>query len=443
MKITVTDGKISKTHNFREGLRASELIADMGFDFPMPCGGLGRCGKCMCKINGREAAACKTLVFSDSVIEIEDSSAAVLTADETVAGAEGTVIDIGTTTVAAAFFENGVPVKTIGVKNPQCGFGADVISRIGAKNTAPLTKAIRDLIGEIRRDFGGRTVITGNTAMLALLCGEDVSGMGVYPFKMPSKFDLEYDGAYLPPCLSAFVGADALCSLLRSGAAGKAETAMVMDLGTNGEICLKHGDKIYFTSAAAGPALEGANISRGMAAGEGAIYRADGNGYEVMGGTKARGICGSGLVDVIALMLRSGAMDSYGTIEKDYEIYDSGIFITQEDVRAYQLCKAAISAAAKTLAKKCGLSFDDVDRIYLSGALGKNIDIKNAVITGLLPKTAAEKFVPIGNGSLLGGAMLLIEENRERLRRLADGCEAVNLAADVDFMESYIAEMNF
>ena len=444
MNVAVTDGKSKKSADFREGSRVSDIIAALGFDFPLPCGGMGRCGKCLCRVNGREASACKTQLFSDAVVEISPPAAQVLTAEETVAGAEGAVIDIGTTTVAAALFHDGRPVKTLGRPNPQRVFGADVISRIGAKDTAPLTAAVRGLVRELRTELGGdeNTVITGNTAMLALLCGLDVGGMGVWPFEPPSLFDTEFEGAYLPPCASAFVGADALCSMLRAEPK-PGEALLMLDLGTNGEIGLYHGGRYRFTSTAAGPALEGAGISGGMAAGPGAVYRVRGDVCRVIGGGKAKGICGSGLVDAMALMLESGAMDSGGALRTDFTLPGTDVAVTQGDVRAFQLCKAALRAGAELLTERGGLTADGVDRICLSGALGKNIDVRNALRTGLLPDAPAEKFVPIGNGALLGGAMLLDGGKREKIRSMASACECIDLAADPEFAERYIDSMNF
>ena len=442
MVITVTDGQKERKAVFREGTRASEVIAALDFDFALPCGGMGRCGKCICKVDGKNLHACKTPLFKDSFIEIPPNKTTVLTAEKKVEGANGAVIDIGTTTLAAALFRDGAPVKTLGRRNPQCAYGADVISRIAAPDKSALTLAINDAVKEIRQKLGEseNTVITGNTAMLSLLCGLDVSEMGVHPFKMPSAFDLEYEGTYLPPCANAFVGADALCSMLYTGANG---TALMLDLGTNGEIGLLHKGKYYFTSTAAGPALEGANISRGMAADSGAIFRVNTNNYKMIGDASPIGICGSGLVDAIALMLDGGAMDTYGTLNRDFEIHNSGVFITQDDVRAFQLCKAAIAAGAKTLLKKQGLTIDNIDKIYLSGALGQNIDLRNAIRTGLLPSAPIQKFTAIGNGALLGGAMLLDEANRNKIRAMTANCQCLNLGTDVDFVESYIAEMNF
>ncbi len=445
MRIKVSDGKKTGEYEFSAGIPASDAIAALGFDFPMPCGGKGRCGKCVCKINGRSAPACGTLLFTDSEILLPSAESAVLTAEQAVVpDADGVVIDIGTTTLAAALFENGRPVKTVGRRNPQCAYGADVISRISAEG-APLTEAIRSAVRELRENLGTdrKTVITGNTVMLALYAGMDVSQMGAAPFPMPSRFDCELDGAYLPPCLSAFVGADALCSLMWSGADEANGSFIVADLGTNSEIALVSGGEIFFTSAAAGPALEGGNISRGTAAVDGAIFRVCDSGFETIGGGEPCGICGSGLVDAMSVMLESGFMDRFGTIEHDFRIPNSDIFITQQDVRAYQLCKAAISAAMKILLDMNRLSIDNIDRIFLSGALGGSINVKNAAATGLLPNVAADKFTAVGNGALMGGALLLNEHNRERARRIAADAKAVNIAADSGFNERYIAEMNF
>lgn len=445
MNIKITDNKTTKEYSFREGTLASEAICSLGFDFPMPCGGMGRCGKCKCIINGKEALACKSLLFSDSLIEIPISEQTVLTADREVKNADGIVIDIGTTTVAAAVFENGMPVKTFGVRNPQCSYGADVISRIGIKDFAPLTDSINSLIDGIRSRWGMDipAVIVGNTAMLTIFAGINPKDLGVYPFTPPSLFDCHIKGAYIPPCAGAFIGADALCSLLRSGAADKNETALVMDLGTNGEIALVHNGRITFTSAAAGPALEGGNIKYGMSAGEGAINHVNISSYSVIKNTAPKGICGSGLIDAAALMLKNGIITKEGFLKSPFEIHDSKIYITGEDIRAFQLCKGAISAAVKLLLKSEGLSEKDIDRVYLSGALGESITLENAVYTGLLPKVPTEKYTSLGNGALLGGAMALTEENRLKLRTVAQKTKVLNSGTDEAFARLFIEEMNF
>lgn len=445
MQIKITQGDTTREYSFREGTSASEAISALSFQFPMPCGGKGRCGKCKCTINGREVLACKTLLFTDSEIELPQTTETVLTADRQVEGAEGIVIDIGTTTVAAALFENGVPVQTMGVRNPQCSFGADVISRIGVADSAPLTKAISELVEEIRFRFGKEkpAVIVGNTAMLTLLSGLDPKSLGVHPFTAPSLFDCTFDGAYIPPCAGAFIGADALCSLLRSGGADKNETSLMLDLGTNGEIALIHKGKIAFTSAAAGPALEGGSIKYGMTAAEGAICHIDANSFTTINNSAPKGICGSGLIDAVALMLKSGVLPRDGYIEKDCEIHNSKIYITQEDIRSFQLCKGAISAAVKLLLEKHGLSENDLDKIYLSGALGESITVENAILTGLLPNITADKFVSLGNGALLGGAMALKEENRIKLRSIAEKAQVFNFATDEDFMKTFMDNINF
>ncbi len=445
MKITVTNGKTTKSHIFRDGISAAEAIASLGFDFPLPCGGAGRCGKCSCMVDGKEKSACKTMLFADSVIEIPNRPVRVLTAEDFVPEADGVVIDIGTTTVAAALFKDGKPIKTTGVRNPQCAFGADVISRIGSKNPSALTAAIRSLAEEIRSSLGAEepTVIVGNTAMLAIYSGLEVSKMGTYPFTPPSLFGIFADGAYLPPCPGAFVGADALCSLLWSGADESGETSIVADLGTNGEIALVHGGRIIFTSAAAGPALEGGGISCGMTAADGAVYSVDENGCRAFGGGEGIGLCAGGLIDAVALLRRSRKIDAFGAMAHEFEEITPNITLNRSDIRAYQLCKAAVSAAVKVLLAREGLSVGDIDKFYLSGALGGGINLENAMQTGLLPRIPEARFRRIGNGALLGGALLLSEKNRSRAAAAASRCEVLNLAESELFSEMFVNEINF
>jgi uncharacterized 2Fe-2S/4Fe-4S cluster protein (DUF4445 family) len=296
------------------------------------------------------------------------------------------------------------------MENPQVQVAADVMGRIGAAMDGQLVvlqKQVLDAISRLLVQAGGPVdamVITGNTTMLYLLTGKDPTCLSCVPFEADTLFDTETrileTRTYLPPCMNAFVGADITCAVLASEMCEK-ETALLCDVGTNGEIALWKDGILYVTSTAAGPAFEGAGISCGSRAAAGAVdhYFADG-GFSVIGGGTPQGICGSALVDFLAVERGKGTLDRFGRLTSGAKSVElaPGITITEEDIAELLKAKAAVSAAIKTLEQYCK---EPLRRLKIAGGFARYLDPESARKIGLLPPCPA---LICGNLSLAGAA---------------------------------------
>ena len=329
----------------------------------------------------------------------------------------GLAVDIGTTTIEVRYFENG-KICDRSALNPQRRFGADVISRLGASEQSEhmdeLISELRSAVSELTEGFlYERAVVCGNTAMLHFLTGSDVSGMICDPFTPSTLFGCEVDGesigmrgrVYLPRCVSAFIGADTTSAMLAAGLIGSEsdDGTLLVDLGTNGELVYSSGGRLICASTAAGPALEGADISCGTRVCEGAIDRVNFDGSKivahVIGGKKAVGICGSGLVSAVDALVSAGIIDESGYLEKPFELSE-GIFLEPRDVRAFQLAKSAIATGI-------GIITDGKmpKKLLVAGNFGRGLDIAACVRIGLLPECGNTEV--IGNAALRGAELIL------------------------------------
>ncbi len=469
MKITVISGDGSKhqgriTLEYDAPVPIIKAIHDSGFVFYAPCGGRGVCGKCKVTIiENADAAsgevtvlACQTTLYNDTVIKLPSVDIlSETTSTETITGnAElGAAIDIGTTTVAAAAvdLQSGKIIKTDALPNPQAAHGADVISRISydSKSRGILTDEIRSTVAMLKRRIGvsGRSpsLIVGNTTMLHFYCGLDAGGIGVYPFTPTTLFGGVFSGEYIPRCVSGYFGADAISSFLAAEIIEKEvlpERSLICDIGTNGEVMYKRGDVLRCSSAAAGPALEGAGISCGMPAMNGAIDSAkidDGQIIcHVIGGGKARGICGSGLFDAIACMLSLGIIRKDGYLARPYEIAPD-VFLTPADIRAFMLAKGALRACIEILTRG-----DDVNRVYISGGFGSGLSADSMIKTGVLPRRFEGKINTLGNGALKGAAAMLCSPSlRQRADNTASDAIYIEPSGQTGFEEIYIKSLDF
>lgn len=454
----------------------------------MPCGGKGTCGNCKVAAQGALSPvteeeqkhltqaeleqgirlACKAYAIGDVTItatavpmEIAiDSSLgdSFLPEDNT----DGVVIDIGTTTVAAIQYRNRQPVKTITQANYQATCGADVISRISFEEEHPglASQLLRRQVGEILSAFEHpqNTVIVANTAMLHFLTGQSVLSMGKAPYTTADLFGKEYTVSdfpcYLSPCISAFVGGDITAGILATRMTEQKERSMLLDLGTNGEIAYFDGNRLFAASTAAGPAFEGATIFMGMPAQPGAVDRVwIENGvvrYTTVGNTIAKGICGSGLVDLLAVMLECGAMEDSGSLNPDHPLCkpdhhgkicfalpESNVILRASDVRKLQLAKGAIRAGMLTLA-------ETVDTLYIAGGFGSYLNPENAQKIGLLPKKFCKRIESVGNAALSGGKLMTFSlKAREKALSIATGCNMLDLSQNPIFTQHYIDSMQF
>lgn len=474
----------------KPGTPLSALLADAGASVAQPCGGRGVCGKCAVLLSGAVSApnaheikagvrlACQAVIEGDAEVilpqeqameHIETGKASILSdaALQPMDGRFGAAIDIGTTTLALRLFDltDGRCLGVSTMLNPQTTVAADVIGRIdaamkgrGAHLQQQITEALAALLAHacaqaaISADAVDALVITGNTTMLYLLTGRDPFPLSRSPFEADHLFGEEvtllHRRACLPPCLHAFVGADTTCAVLASSMCQSNRTALLCDIGTNGEMALWRNGILYVTSTAAGPAFEGAGISCGCGSVRGAIDRVDiVNGQlhaHTIGNAPAVGLCGSGLISTVGSLLDLELLDETGMLEDDDAPLAPDVSLTQADIRAVQLAKAAIAAGIGCLLEQAGCALQDIDVLYLAGGFGSHLSIPHAVRIGLIPTELANKVQVIGNAALDGAATMLL--NRSSLKDtdlIVRAARHVDLGGRSSFSERYVEEMFF
>ena len=458
-----------------------------------PCGGRGVCGKCGVELKGLlrsfedgeivaaegRVLACRYAPAGDCEIWLEGKiEAEIETAEcaKIIGGGEGLglAIDVGTTTVAAALYDlkSGECLAEKSEFNAQRIFGADVISRMEHcrkgrfSELCGLTQNQLAALAE-NPDEIKKVTVAGNTVMLHLAAGLDPSGLAVPPFTPQSLFGNTAKSPlwknaelYYSRCVSSYVGGDVTAGMLYCGMQNAEGTQLYVDIGTNGEIAMGNKDGYVTCATAAGPAFEGAEIECGMNACEGAVdsVRAE-NGdivAHVMGGGEAKGICGSGLIDAVAVLLELGLISKSGRLldkakapenlqsrfteiegVRAFVIRD-GVYVTLHDIHKIQLAKAAIRAGIETLTGEA-----EITRLTVAGGFGKHINVKNAIRIGLLPDLTEEKICQAGNAAAKGAALLLNDGEREKLRTLAEKCSYIDLSTAKEFSEKYIKNLNF
>ena len=447
----------------QDGALLHDVLIGSGKSVEHPCGGRGVCRKCTVTVDGEQVLSCLYRITHDITVILPEYGQI-----ESVTGADTFevttdkvcyVLDIGTTTLALALvsLENGKIVKVITDTNPQRMFGADVISRIDycTKNGAEkLQKVLLEAVEKMMQAIGmsAETLyIAGNTTMLHLFFGVDCASIGVAPYT-PVFLETQNEAAanlgltlvknvISMPNISAFVGADIVAGLNLVGSPMSGKHDLLIDLGTNAEVVLFSEKDALCTAAAAGPCFEGANISCGMSATAGAISAYGEDGIKTIADAKPLGICGTGLVDVIAVLLERGEIDETGFMECESYTLSEGVTLEGGDVRQYQLAKSAVNSAILTLMKLKNVGFEDIGHMYISGGFSAKINIKNAVKTGLLPKELESKCVTLNNSSLLGAVKYAFEQNE--LSCLLDGARYIDLSSDPDFSELFIENMMF
>ncbi len=490
---------------------------DAGVSVEAPCGGAGTCGKCRVSVKrpgeseAHEALACQVQVEEGMEITLLDEplvasemdvslrAACAQAAFDPDADAEGLglAFDVGTTTIVCRLLDlrTGQLLADAGAANPQRAFGADVIARISAATDGHLDElahAVRDgmasLADEVLAAAGrserevGRVALCGNTVMEHLAAGINPESIGSAPFTPPTLFGdvrlwtgLERTGvlcdeALFAPCVAGYVGGDITCDLLATGMAACAEPALLVDLGTNGEMALGCAGGITTCATAAGPVFEGANIRFGMPAYAGAIscvrLTDDQLEAQTIGGAPVRGICGTGLIDAVALLLDAGVLDESGLLMEadvvDGEVPEAirsrlgeceGVAafwitpeaaVTQRDIRNIQLAKAAIRAGILTLVEDAGLQLDEVGRVHVAGGFGRFLDLHNAARIGLVPAELLGVAHVVGNVAIEGiSAALMSSAAREELTAIAQACGYLELSNSAAFNEAYLDAMEF
>jgi uncharacterized 2Fe-2S/4Fe-4S cluster protein (DUF4445 family) len=434
---------------------------------------------------------------------ISEATIANVEKGDTETGLFGMALDIGTTTLVSYLVNmtNGKIEAISSDINPQIAYGGDVLSRISYCKSQPNgTQKLRDVliesINKLINDLTQRAnispedicevAVAGNPTMIHLFMGIDPSSIAVSPFTpvfrepvavLPGEMGIVLGpGAmiYSLPQISGYIGADTLAGLLVTPLMERKGINLLIDIGTNAEIVISNGELILACAAAAGPALEGYNISSGMKASVGAIERVaidEDIRLKTIGEGNPLGLCGSGLIDLIAELLRQGVVDSSGRILAGKQIGrrlskkitdriveakggnkfliaeggQNGVWLLQKDVREVQLAKAAIRAGIEVLLKKLRISSNQIQNVYLAGAFGNYLNIGNAQFMGMLPEDIPiERIRMVGNTSVAGAmAYLLSQRMRTKAQIIAERVSHIELSADKGFTEEFIYQMSF
>lgn len=474
--------------SFAQPQKLQAVLSRAGVLFDHPCGGRGTCGKCAVKLEGcvsepnaaeLEAGtrlSCQvellgnaTVWLSDETIwtQIEVGAADSYEAPAPMKGEYGAAVDIGTTTMALTLCRlgDGKVLANAACENPQRSVAADVIGRIESALSGGLPalreqviSALHTLLTEaceeaqIPEILVESLVITGNTTMLYLLTGRNPEALSHAPFQADCLFGFETEilgrKAYLPPCMDAFVGADITCAVLSSTMTFHSGPALLCDIGTNGEIALWKDGKLTVTSTAAGPAFEGAGISCGCGSVVGAIDKVwlegDTVSCHTIADVPAVGVCGSGLIDAIAVFLQREDIDETGAVDVPKLELANGIGLFPKDIRAVQLAKAAIVAGIQTLLETTNTRESDITQFYICGGFGTHLNLESAVTIGLIPEAFPEKTAVLGNAALSGAVQLLLDCNsRKAAEILAEKSVHLNLGGNPRFNNNYIEHMLF
>ena len=504
----------------RQGTTILAAAQSVGVELQAICGGAGTCAGCRVRLAhgalgdptpqehrelsaGQIAAglrmACQATALGDVCVDIPPES---LTAPQRVqleGGEEpisagpsqlsrlGLAIDIGTTKLAVYLLDldTGRTLARAGAMNPQIAYGEDLISRIAYTDQNPaggrvlrekLVDRLNRLIGEIcaqvgaSRDRIADVVAVGNTVMHHLFAGLAVRTLGTAPYRplTTDALDLSARDAgldlsagtrvFVPSNIAGYVGADHVAALLSTGVGETSRTALALDIGTNTEITLARGGRLFSCSSPSGPAFEGAHISAGMRAAPGAIERVRIRGAEVSTYTIGRlppvGICGSGVLDAVAEMRAAGAIDRRGNFragQSEFLLVPAAqtghrrdIALTRGDVNEIQLAKAAIRAGIDVLLHEAECEPAELEEIVVAGAFGSYLDPASAVRAGLLPGVWLEHLRQVGNAAGAGARQMLLSAQRRRAAQaIARRVEYVELAAHPAFHRGFVTAMGF
>jgi len=400
----------------------------------------------------------------------------------------GIAVDLGTTSIAACLLDlsGARPLDIQTAANPQMPWGEEIISRLdAARRDGEVARKLRDLVWSTIRDQVrslcsrngvssgriSRMVVVGNSAMNHLSLYLPVEDLLTPPYsphskapallsagQLPVSLGINREAmVYFPPLLGGYAGSDALASLLAVGNA-RVDTGAFLDVGTNTEIAVWKKGAAVVATAPSGPAFEGGHIRHGMRAEEGAVWKIaidnENVDFEVVGGGRARGICGTGMIDAIASMLRQGILEPSGLMVAGSHPQviggafvlpgGEGISLEAEDVATIQKAKSAVASTFQVLLKALDAEEEELDRVFLAGAFGSRLSIINAVTTGLLPPLAADRYVLAGNTALVGASMMLLsKEERLKGEHLSRTTRHHNAAEDPDFEDYFFDNLYF
>ncbi len=440
--------------------------------------------------NGKVTVSCYT---DNGVVKIVD-----IEAGETIFGSYGVAVDIGTTSIAVrlVYMPEGNILAAKTDYNAQISCGLDVISRINYAKKIPqrleLKEKVLETINNMIVQMCERSAVSineiynasiaGNTTMMHLLMGIDPENIRLDPYT-PAIYDIplykaselglkmnENAPVYMAPSVGSYVGGDITSGLLCTSLSNQNETiSLFIDIGTNGELILGNEDFLIGCACSAGPAFEGGGIDHGMRASQGAIERVSIDpdtgvcSYATIGDIKPLGICGSGMIALIAELFKTGWLDAGGKLNRDKksdaieidhrnsryiiapgEDCENGkpIFINETDIDNLVRAKAAIYSACRVMLKKIELDFEDLEKIYIAGGFGRYIDIGKSATIGLLPDLPPSKYAFIGNSSIIGAYMTLVsKKHRDKQKQIEGNITYLDLSTEYDYMDQYTAAL--
>lgn len=395
----------------------------------------------------------------------------------------GLSIDLGTTNLSLSLFNlhSGQELCRWTGPNPQARYGADIVTRLVAAREKPenlealqvevlagLSQALK-LIGQGQESALANirsVIVLGNSAMLSLLTGsgcEQLLGFKNRDFKLESEdiwaekagfkkhFSPDAEIEVLAP-LAGFIGSDLIAGLVSTRLMQRPGPSLLIDFGTNSEIALYNHKQVWVSSAAGGPAFEGVGISCGLPAEKGAIYRALYNGsgwqFQTIGGHGATGVCASGLVDILGILLSTGQLSTIGNfavqIDNGFKLpgLDIEFILYKSDIDLMQKAKAAIGVGIIVLCREAGIDISELQQVYICGALGNYLNVEHARLMGLLPDVRVEQVQVCGNTALKGGMdILLSDEAKKEAQRIQSLARVVNLSLSLDFEDLYLENL--
>lgn len=477
-----------------QGASLLDAIRLADLPFAAPCGGKGTCGKCKVYLENDNCSefvlACQTQAEEGMSIKVNDASSALdveLLHPAADNSEFGIAIDLGSTTLAAELVDlkSHSIIARAGCMNPQSIFGADVISRIEAANTGHLDEMHSLIVNGLYRLISTLCkkaavplssivdiVLAGNTIMEHIAAGLSPVSIGIAPYTPLSHFGEpvtlweDLPPVWFTPCISGYVGGDIVAGML----SGSTLPYLLIDLGTNGELALLTNEIMVSAATAAGPVFEGMNVRCGMPALPGAISDAsyddatDVISVEVLGNAEIRGICGSGLIDLIAIILSHELIDETGRLLWPDEIDSplgtrivtvddapafkpleySDVVITQKDIRNLQLAKAAIAAGIEILLDEASVSLDDLASLGIAGGFGQHMDNTYAAMIGIIPAATLDRSASIGNSSLDGARKILLDQEvRQQVLTMARDTRYIELSVDNRFSGRFVENMGF
>lgn len=484
-QVTITLHPSGERFTVPAGQRLLDALRQHGFPLDAPCGGEGTCGKCRVLVNNREELACQYILSENVTVELPEQAPMQVLTGDTTADADGQyeyvlAIDVGTTTVVAFLSdgETGRQLSCASAVNPQSAYGADVIARIQYElehHDGRMKEEIRACLVRLTREAAktagiptekiGLVSLVGNTAMHHLLMGLDVAPLVKPPYMPSVREAMELPADWLPvspearlrvlPNIAGFVGADTVGCMVSADFDRREKLTLLIDIGTNGEMVLGDRYRRLACSTAAGPAFEGARIRFGMRGAPGAIDHVvltdGGLDCHVIGEGEAKGICGSGLLDAVYVLLQGGFVDESGRMcpevpgpwmtvddQPAFRLRD-GVYLTQKDIREVQLAKAAIRAGIELLLDTMGRERLEVRQVLLAGAFGSYLSPESACGIGMLPPELLDRVQAIGNAAGDGAKQCALQEgDYRRSIALAEETEFLELASLPEFQDCYV-----